>query len=218
MSRHFSFAPCEILYLCLHGSSPTFLVSQPVFWITVCSRQTTAVCSETTGRVSVGEQQSTHRTHVLVFLWSHVGHFQSPLPAQEDDVLCCDNTKNPLSLLVWIISELFLFVMQKQNPNIRMLQRDEVGWATPLPTNIQARNLHLMLKAYSMLLLIWDREVRQVNMNGLMVACSVQLIPSQYFYPHAVALGDVSVLNCVFWNLSIYIANNSSNYFPDSIV
>lgn len=61
LSRHFSSAPCEILYLCMHGFSPTFSVSQPVFWSMICSRQTTAACPETTGSVSAEEQQTTHK-------------------------------------------------------------------------------------------------------------------------------------------------------------
>lgn len=149
LPRQFSFAPCEVLYLCMHGSSPTFLVSQPVFLFTVCSWQTTAVCPETTERASVEEQQTTHHTYMLVFLWSQAGHSQAPLLAREDDILCCNNTENPLLILAWISSELFLFVKQKQNPKVRVPQQDEVGWTISLLPNPQAKNLHLIVEVYS---------------------------------------------------------------------
>lgn len=60
-------------------------------------------------------------------------------------------------------------------------------------------------------LLIWDWEWHMANVRELMVAGSAHLILIWDLYPWAVALGDMSGLNCVFWDFSIYIINNSSN-------
>lgn len=86
---------------------------------------------------------------MLIFLWNRVSHFQSHLPTEEDDVFCCYNSENPLSLSTWIRRELFLFVGQNQNSNVHVLQWDEVGWAISLPPNTEAKSLHLIAQSYS---------------------------------------------------------------------
>lgn len=130
LSRHFCFVPLPLfqflnLYFALHAA---------------------AACPETT---IVWKSNRPHTTHMLIFLWNQVSHFQSLLPAEEDDVLCCDNSENPLLLSAWIRRELLLFVGQKQISNVHVLQWDKSGWAISLPTNTEAKNLHLITQAYS---------------------------------------------------------------------
>jgi len=69
LAKHSLLLLVKTCYLCMHRSSSTFSVSQPVFWFTACGRQRTAVCPETTGSVSVEEQQTTHHTHVCWYFY-----------------------------------------------------------------------------------------------------------------------------------------------------
>lgn len=124
VSRLFCSAPCEILHLCTHESSLTFLVSQSVFLFTVCSTQISAVSPETTMSASEEWQQTT-----ACMCW-YFGMVIFKNSCWQKRVTSCVVIihKIPCFLSVWMISELLLFEMQNLHPSAHVVQPDEAVW------------------------------------------------------------------------------------------